>query len=68
MSKKPSKKRKTLREKAASDTLGETWPTELPSKRIKYCNCGNYRPRSTDGLINTSCANCGGAYCPTTYK
>ena len=25
-----------------------------------YCNCGKYTPRSTSGIINTDCSNCGG--------
>ena len=29
-------------------------------KRIKYCGCGKYKPRSTKGIIDLKCANCGG--------
>lgn len=25
-----------------------------------YCNCGNYQPRSTKGVIIRDCKNCGG--------
>lgn len=27
----------------------------------KYCNCGNYEPISTRGVISRNCKNCGGA-------
>jgi hypothetical protein len=29
-------------------------------KFTRYCNCGNYQPKSSSGLINTNCRNCGG--------
>lgn len=27
---------------------------------FRYCDCGKYTPRSTHGVIDLSCANCGG--------
>lgn len=30
----------------------------------KYCKCGNYKPKSTKGVIVTDCKNCGGAKKP----
>jgi hypothetical protein len=30
----------------------------------KYCECGNYQPISTSGVIMTECKNCGGSERP----
>lgn len=27
----------------------------------EICNCGNYTPQSTSGVIDSTCSNCGGA-------
>lgn len=37
-----------------------------PSK--KECHCGKYKARSTKGLINSDCANCGGKKPQTRYR
>lgn len=36
-----------------------------PIKRLSYpikktCNCGNYKPKSIQGVLNFDCRNCGG--------
>ena len=33
---------------------------EIQPKKIKICGCGKYKPRSTKGIIDYSCKNCGG--------
>lgn len=34
----------------------------------KTCNCGNYAPKSTSGVIDYDCRNCGGKKKETLYK
>ena len=65
---KPKKKKPQQRKKAVSSPLGEDWPIKLPRQRRYYCECGDYRPKSREGLINTDCANCGGVCRPKVYE
>lgn len=37
-------------------------------KPIKYCKCGKYEPKSTKGLIDLKCKNCGGRKKPKLLK
>jgi hypothetical protein len=33
----------------------------------RYCKCGKYKPRSTKGIIITTCRNCGGERKPVVF-
>ena len=33
----------------------------------RYCKCGDYKPKSTRGVIDTSCRNCGGEKKPVVF-
>ena len=33
----------------------------------RYCKCGKYKPRSTKGIIDRTCRNCGGTPKPKVF-
>lgn len=50
-----------LSEKETKRIINNPINKRLPGLKLtRYCNCGNYQPKSSSGWINTDCKNCGG--------
>ncbi len=56
-----------LGELKIEDTSLERFVRSSGLKIITICNCDNYKPCSTQGVINLNCANCGGSKPQTRY-
>ena len=54
--------------KKIKKTLGSLSPKRTGGNLVpRYCNCGKYKPKSTRGIIDRSCRNCGGKRKPVVF-